>query len=131
MIQRITCMYTQIKFGQFWQLRIEVLLTMVGVVVGVGDCTFAQSQIVPDKTLGTESSVVTPNVEINELKSDHIDGGAIRGSNLFHSFQDFNVGEGGGIYFTNPQGIENILGRVTGVNRSEILGRLGVLGNAK
>lgn len=122
-------MHTQTRLGQSWQLGIAVLLTVVGVVAQVGR-TQAQSQVVPDNTLGTEGSIVTPNVEINGLNSAQIDGGAIKGTNLFHSFQDFNVGEGKGVYFTNPQGIENILGRVTGANRSEILGTLGVLGNA-
>lgn len=94
------------------------------------NCAFAQSNIVPDNTLGAESSAVTPNVDINGIKSDRIDGGAIRGANLFHSFQEFNIDEGRGAYFTNPAGIENILSRVTGGNASNILGKLGVLGNA-
>jgi filamentous hemagglutinin family protein len=84
----------------------------------------------PDNTLGAESSVVTPNVNINGIPSDRIDGGAPRGANLFHSFSQFNIGEGRGAYFTNPPEIENILSRVTGANRSDILGRLGVLGDA-
>ncbi|MCP6760538.1 MAG: filamentous hemagglutinin N-terminal domain-containing protein [Fischerella sp. CENA71] len=88
------------------------------------------AQIVPDGNLGgTENSVVNPDV-INGIESDRIDGGAIRGSNLFHSFQDFNVNAGRGAYFSNPAGIANILTRVTGGNPSNILGRLGVLGNA-
>jgi filamentous hemagglutinin family protein len=92
--------------------------------------TPAGAQIVPDSTLGAESSVVTPNVNINGIVSDRIDGGAIRGTNLFHSFQDFNVGNAGAAYFTNPSGIATILSRVTGTNPSNILGTLGVLGNA-
>jgi filamentous hemagglutinin family protein len=94
------------------------------------NCAFAQSNIVPDNTLGAESSVVTPNVNINGINSDRISGGAIRSANLFHSFQEFNIDSGRGAYFTNPTGIENILSRVTGGNRSEIFGKLGVLGNA-
>ncbi|BAZ08374.1 filamentous hemagglutinin outer membrane protein [Calothrix sp. NIES-4071] len=121
-------MFTQIRFGQFWQLGMTVFLTLVGVVVN--ERTFAQSQIVPDNSLGNEHSFVTPNVLIRGLPSERVDGGATRGANLFHSFQEFNVGEGSSVYFSNPQGIENILSRVTGANRSEILGRLGVLGNA-
>jgi filamentous hemagglutinin family protein len=88
------------------------------------------AQIVPDNTLGAEGSVVTPNVFIQGIQSDRIDGGATRGANLFHSFSQFNIGEGRGAYFTNPAGIENILSRVTGASRSDILGRLGVLGPA-
>jgi filamentous hemagglutinin family protein len=90
----------------------------------------ASAQLIPDATLGNESSVVTPNVDINSLASDRIDSGATRGTNLFHSFGQFNVGEGRGVYFSNPTGIERILTRVTGGNSSNILGTLGVLGNA-
>jgi filamentous hemagglutinin family protein len=87
-----------------------------------------QAQIVPDTTLGTENSLVTPNVVIKGLPSDRIDGGAVRGTNLFHSFGEFHIGEGRGAYFTNPTGIENIISRVTGANPSNIFGKLGVLG---
>jgi filamentous hemagglutinin family protein len=88
------------------------------------------AQTTPDSSLGGESSIVTPNVNSPQGLIDRIDGGAIRGSNLFHSFQDFNVGDLQRIYFSNPAGIENILGRVTGNRASEVLGTLGVLGNA-
>jgi len=89
--------------------------------------TFAQ--ITPDNTLGSESSRTVSDT-INNLPSDHIEGGATRGSNLFHSFRKFNIGEGRGAYFANPNGISNIFTRVTGSNRSNILGTLGVQGNA-
>ncbi|NEQ76377.1 MAG: filamentous hemagglutinin N-terminal domain-containing protein [Okeania sp. SIO2C9] len=84
------------------------------------------AQIVPDNTLGEESSIVN---SIDQLK-DQIEGGAIRGSNLFHSFQEFNIREGRSVYFINPNGIENILTRITGNNPSSILGKLGVDGGA-
>jgi filamentous hemagglutinin family protein len=90
---------------------------------------YAIAQIIPDNSLGSESSVVVPNVNINGINSDRIDGGAIRGTNLFHSFQEFNIDNGRGAYFTNPGNISNILTRVTGNNLSNILGTLGVLGN--
>ncbi|AOW98823.1 hypothetical protein BJP34_04585 [Moorena producens PAL-8-15-08-1] len=91
--------------------------------------TTALGQITPDNTLGNESSVVT-NLNINGIVIDLIEGGAIRDSNLFHSFSDFNVAEFGRVYFDNPAGVANILSRVTGPNVSNILGTLGVLGNA-
>jgi filamentous hemagglutinin family protein len=116
-------------FSRGWQWKIGGCVVIVGALsVGVSDRVNAQ--IVPDNTLGAESSVVTPNVIINGIPSDQIDGGAPRGANLFHSFSQFNIGAGRGAYFTPPPEIENILTRVTGANRSEILGRLGVLGNA-
>ncbi|MEG4319295.1 MULTISPECIES: S-layer family protein [unclassified Microcoleus] len=89
----------------------------------------AIGQIVPDSTLGAESSRLVPDT-INNLPSDKITGGATRGSNLFHSFREFNINEGRGAYFENPSAVSNIFTRVTGGNSSNILGTLGVLGNA-
>ena len=84
------------------------------------------AQITPDNTLSDENSEVT---SISE-EEQQIDGGAIRGSNLFHSFSEFNVGENQTVNFANPENIANIFSRVTGNNLSQILGDLGVLGNA-
>jgi filamentous hemagglutinin family protein len=84
------------------------------------------AQIIPDDTLGNENSRVTPVDPQLEL----IEGGAIRGTNLFHSFQEFNISEGSAAYFANPEAIQNIFSRVTGVNPSLLFGKLGVLGNA-
>ncbi|MEO1209450.1 MAG: filamentous hemagglutinin N-terminal domain-containing protein [Cyanobacteria bacterium J06638_20] len=86
----------------------------------------AQLPLEADNTLGGESSVVIPNGGGNF----EIDGGASRGSNLFHSFEEFNVNAGRSVYFRNPTDIDNILSRVTGDNVSNILGTLGVLGDA-
>ncbi|GAB4231602.1 MAG: hypothetical protein Kow00121_59850 [Elainellaceae cyanobacterium] len=88
------------------------------------------AQIAPDDTLGVERSVVNSNTTINGELGDRIEGGARRGANLFHSFQEFNVNDGQRVYFSNPDGIENILSRVTGSDVSDILGTLGVAGDA-
>ncbi|WP_293082247.1 filamentous hemagglutinin N-terminal domain-containing protein, partial [Moorena sp. SIO4A1] len=96
-----------------------------------GNCVladYALADIVPDLTLGSEGSVVIPNTTVRGEIGDVIEGGATRGANLFHSFQEFNVGELQRVYFANPSGIENILTRVTGGNLSNILGTLGVDG---
>ena len=101
-----------------------------GVIATFGNCTLAQElQPIPDNTLGAESSVVNSNAIINGLPSSQIDGGAVRGINLFHSFLEFNVGNGQRVYFANPVDIENILSRVTGATASNILGTLGVTGS--
>ncbi|NEO93901.1 MAG: filamentous hemagglutinin N-terminal domain-containing protein [Moorea sp. SIO3G5] len=89
-----------------------------------------KAQITPDSTLGNENSQVTPNQTIRGAVADLIEGGAIRDSNLFHSFLEFNVGNGQRVYFANPDGITNILTRVTGSTLSQILGTLGVNGSA-
>ncbi len=115
---------------QSWKLSIASWLIIGGALAlggglspirSSGDRAFAQ--ITPDTTLGSENSTVTSTGEI-----DTINGGATRGANLFHSFQEFNVGEGRAAVFSNSTGIENILTRVTGANPSIILGTLGVAG---
>ncbi|MDJ0631731.1 MAG: filamentous hemagglutinin N-terminal domain-containing protein [Xenococcaceae cyanobacterium MO_188.B29] len=88
------------------------------------------AQITPDDTLGNERSQVNRNVQVRGGNADRIEGGATRGANLFHSFREFNVNEGQRVYFGNPSGIANILGRVTGRDVSDIMGTLGVDGDA-
>ena len=92
----------------------------------------AHAQITPDTTLpqGERSLVDLGSGEVNGKIVDLIKGGAIRDINLFHSFLEFNVGDGQSVYFANPAGIQNILSRVTGGNPSNILGTLGVNGGA-
>ena len=99
-------------------LGLSVTLSLAPVVVN--------AQLIPDNTLGGENSIVTPI----DLLKNRIDGGAIRDSNLFHSFQEFNIDNGKSVYFSNPTAIQNILTRVTGTNPSNIFGKLGVLGDA-
>jgi filamentous hemagglutinin family protein len=95
-------------------------------LVGLGSGG-AVAQIVPDATLGSEASVVNLGAEVNQRL---IEGGAARGNALFHSFEQFNVGSGERVDFANPNGITEILGRVTGSDVSDILGTLGVDGGA-
>ncbi|GET40677.1 two-partner secretion domain-containing protein [Microseira wollei] len=119
------------RFGKYMVLyRIGILASCGAIAYTLSLSTTTLAQIIPDNSLGVERSIVTPNVFHPDGLSDRIDGGAIRGSNLFHSFQDFNVGNLQRVYFANPAGIENILGRVTGNQASQILGTLGVLGRA-
>ena len=108
------------------RLTFGIILTLLSNLVDYG---IAMAQIIPDNSLGAENSRTRPDTIKNTL-SDVIEGGATRGSNLFHSFREFNVNEGRGAYFANPDVIQNIFSRVTGGNISQILGTLGVLGNA-
>jgi filamentous hemagglutinin family protein len=112
-------------FHRYWKLSFAGLVS-IGYTLSA-NCAVGQ-QLQVDNTLGGESSVVQPGVEINGTPSDLIQGGAVRGSNLFHSFLLFGVGEDRGVYFANPSGVERIITRVTGSNPSEILGVLGING---
>ncbi len=87
-------------------------------------------QTIADDSLGNESSIVTPDVTVKDDIADLIEGGAIRNSNLFHSFEKFNIPEAKRVYFASPNGIANISTRVTGNNISEIFGTIGVDGAA-
>ncbi|MEH2429978.1 MAG: S-layer family protein [Nostoc sp.] len=115
-----------------WHSDLLEVFGIIGVLAHGIFCSenHALAQITPDGTLDNNSSKITPNVNIKGSAADRIDGGATRGANLFHSFQEFNVGESQRVYFANPTGISNILTRVTGSNISNILGTLGVDGGA-
>lgn len=110
--------------------ELSFAITLTGCFAIAFSEKFALAQIAPDTTLGTENSIVTPSINVRGRTADRIDGGAVRGANLFHSFSQFNITDRQRVYFANPSGIENILSRVTGNNVSKILGTLGVLGNA-
>ncbi|MBD2096012.1 filamentous hemagglutinin N-terminal domain-containing protein [Trichocoleus sp. FACHB-591] len=114
------------------QWRRGIYWVTVAAITGIGFFLSRPSaaQLLPDNSLDAESTIITPNVNIEGRFGDLIEGGAQRGANLFHSFQEFNIGESQRVYFANPVGIETILSRVTGSNLSNILGALGVLGDA-
>ena len=98
------------------------LLLGFGSAIGFGMPSYAQSNIVADPTVGTR---VTPN--FLGLPIEAIRGGAERGQNLFHSFQEFNVSPDRSAFFLIPNGaIQNVFARVTGQNFSQIDGTLGV-----
>ncbi|MBT9314015.1 two-partner secretion domain-containing protein [Leptothoe spongobia] len=110
------CSSRCVSVGKF--LRMAVGLVMLGAFP-------ASAQITSDASLGSRPSQITTD-GTREL----IQGGSTQGTNLFHSFSEFNVAEGQQVYFVNPNGIANILSRVTGTQRSDILGTLGVDGDA-
>ncbi|MBW4692706.1 MAG: filamentous hemagglutinin N-terminal domain-containing protein [Lyngbya sp. HA4199-MV5] len=83
------------------------------------------AQVVPDNTLPVgERSQVTGNPNVQ------IDGGARRGSNLFHSFSEFSIPTGGSAFFNNATDVQNIFSRVTGGSISTIDGLIRANGTA-
>jgi filamentous hemagglutinin family protein len=112
----------------FWKIRLFMGFIASNLIITLANSVFAQ--IVPDNTLGKETSVVTPNVNVRGLPATLLEGGATRGVNLFQSFSQFNVGDGQRVYFNNPASIQNILSRITGGDPSKIFGTLGVDGKA-
>ncbi len=117
--------------SQGWCRQLGIVLGVSSVVIFSGNPALAQSNIVPDNTLGVgENSIVIPN--LFGLPIELITGGAQREQNIFHSFTEFNIAVGRGTYFLSPDAaIQNILARVTGSNPSEILGTLGTIGGSE
>lgn len=115
----------QVRYDRFFPTRRVSVITLIGLALWhAGFTTIVIAQPIPDDSLGSERSRV--------FQADDalfgIDGGARRGSNLFHSFREFGVEDENAVYFLNPDGVENIFSRVTGNNPSNILGTLGVFG---
>ena len=79
------------------------------------------TSIIPDTTLpeGNNSIALPSGSRVD------ISGGHIVGSNLFHSFSDFHIGDGDTANFFS-QGTSNILSRVTGNDPSHLFGTIGV-----
>lgn len=99
--------------------------TLAGFLCATGtwivQCCFASlsvAQITLDGSLGSAGPLPGPDYRIDA------DLGQQRGSNLFHSFGDFNVHTGESATFTGPNSVNNIIGRVTGGNSSLIDGPL-------
>lgn len=80
----------------------------------------AHGQVVLDGTLGPAGPRVGPNYVIPQSV------GRLEGTNLFHSFSQFNVGRGESATFTASQGVavSNVVARVTGGSPSNIDGLL-------
>lgn len=102
---------------QFWSIQGSILFFLLA-------SPSVTAQVIPDKTLPV-SSIVTlqDNTRV-------IDGGTIKDSNLFHSFEQFSIPTGNTVLFNNAQNIQNIFGRVTGSSVSNIDGLLKANGIA-
>lgn len=80
------------------------------------------AQVTPDGSLPTR---------VERQGNDYtIEDGAREGNNLFHSFSDFSVPDGGSAAFNNSPDVINILSRVTGGNISNIEGLIRAKGEA-
>lgn len=103
--------------------RLMTFLTISPFVWGLFS-SVATAQVIPDQTL-PDNTIVTPEGNIFR-----VEGGTQAGGNLFHSFQDFSIQTGSGVFFNNAVNIQNIISRVTGGNLSLIDGLIQANGTA-
>ncbi|MEH2026928.1 two-partner secretion domain-containing protein [Nostoc sp.] len=95
-----------------------------------GACSISLCLVTATSTVQAQSIQIdgtTPTTLDTCTGTCNIGGGLQRGSNLFHSFSQFNVDAGATVLFVDP-GVRNILTRVTGNRPSNIFGTLGVSG---
>jgi len=76
------------------------------------------AEISLDGSMGSSGALVGPDYTVGH------DLGLLQGTNLFHSFGQFNVTTGESATFTGPNAIANVIGRVTGRASSSIDGLL-------
>lgn len=72
------------------------------------------SEIITDGTLGERVHLQAPNYATTQNL------GTTVGSNLFHSFEQFNISSGETATFSGAENIQNVISRVTGGNASTI-----------
>jgi hypothetical protein len=77
-----------------------------------------RAEVATDGTLGAKVRLTGRDVQIPARL------GQVRGKNLFHSFARFGIDTSGKVTFTGPDGLKNVIGRVTGGERSTIDGTL-------
>jgi filamentous hemagglutinin family protein len=105
------------------------LYSLSSLLLGTILARAVQAQVISDTTLNAESSIV--NIDNgNGVSTYTITGGAARGSNLFHSFEQFSVMAGDIALFANSDTVETIVGRVTGNSLSNLNGVIRANGNA-
>lgn len=92
-------------------LFVCVLLLVAGLPV-------SRAQITLDGSMGPAGPLAGPDYRIDAGV------GQMRGSNLFHSFAEFNVRAGESATFRGPGPVDNIIGRVTGGHPSVVDGRV-------
>jgi filamentous hemagglutinin family protein len=93
-------------------MKSQLLLTIILLIISLE----INAEITTDGSLGSHANLPGPDYLIGA------DLGRQIGSNLFHSFQDFNLNSSESATFSGPSNVQNILSRVTGGNPSNIDG---------
>ncbi|MGD1805522.1 filamentous hemagglutinin N-terminal domain-containing protein, partial [Dapis sp. BLCC M126] len=104
------------------KLKFYIITTLTIILGKLGTTLPAYSQPITPANNGTGTTVNQNGNQFN------IQGGTHNGSNLFHSFDQFNLNTNQTANFLTTPDTRNILGRVTGGNASIINGLIQVIG---
>jgi len=95
-------------------LQLRHVCLMTGILLPV----WCHAEVVVDNSFGTGKTIEANN---SNYVIDHNQGNLVE-SNLFHSFETFSIETGHTATFTGPDGVQNIISRVTGDSSSNING---------
>ena len=107
-------MIGNLKMTIFFQQIVKLIIVSSCLMTAIS----VQAQISTDGTLGPAQNLSGPDYQIGA------DLGQQHGSNLFHSFQEFNLQRLESATFSGPNSIQNVISRVTGGNPSNIDGTI-------
>ncbi|WP_143438505.1 filamentous hemagglutinin N-terminal domain-containing protein, partial [Hydrocoleum sp. CS-953] len=105
------------------KLKFYTITTLTIILGKLATTLPANSQPITPASDGTGTTVNQNGNQFN------IQGGTHNGSNLFHSFEQFNLNSNQTANFQTTPDTQNILGRVTGGNASIINGLIQVIGS--
>ncbi|SJM92907.1 filamentous hemagglutinin N-terminal domain-containing protein [Crenothrix polyspora] len=94
---------------------IAIITVGISCVITVTPCS---AEVITDGSVGAKLNLQGPNFHIGQ------DLGALKGNNLFHSFDRFNLNQSQSATFTGNSAIKNVISRVTGGQLSNIDGTL-------
>ncbi len=116
--------------SQFLLLGWKLTIAFVFIGGGYSYNNIANAQIIPDHSLPNNSAVTVQG------STAEINGGTVRGTNLFHSFSEFSLDPDNlssrvdTAYFNNSSDITSIFSRVRGDSSSQINGLIKNNGSA-
>ncbi len=87
-------------------------------ILGIGLISTAEADVVTDGSLGTQIQLIGPDFNVGANLGQQY------GSNLFHSFSQFDIDQNQSVTFAGPNYINNIITRITSGELSSIDGML-------
>ena len=112
------------SFGHSQLIRVQATTRLIFSVLLMTSCIFclhvqqAHAEVITDGTVGAAQNLSGPKFVIPQSL------GSTQGTNLFHSFQNFNIANTESATFTGANSLQNVISRVTGGQSSSINGVL-------